>query len=192
MKKTLLILLLLFMSGAQEGVANMKKVVMIIAQNSFRDEELFQPKGILEKQGMEVKVASTTLSQVKGMMGAKVKPDILVRDINIRDFDAVVFVGGIGASQYWDDPIAHKLAQDGIAANRIVAAICIAPVTLARAGILKGKRATVFSSEAGQLRAAGAIYTARPVEKDGNIITAAGPFAAGEFGEELVKALEYK
>ncbi len=29
----------------------MKKAVMIIAQNEFREEELFQPKEIMEKPG---------------------------------------------------------------------------------------------------------------------------------------------
>ena len=195
MKKILLILLLvmsyglLVMSYAQEGVMNMKRAVMIIASGDFRDEELLEPKKVLERNGVEVKIASTTLNQVKGMLGAKVKPDLLITDIKIKDFDAIVFVGGSGASQYWDDPVAHKLAQEAADTNRIVGAICIAPVTLANAGILKGKRATVFSSETGQLKATGANYSGKAVEKDGNIITAEGPSAAREFGEELVKAL---
>lgn len=197
MKKILLILILLFTSYelhvtgyAQEEAVGMKKVVMIIAQDNFRDEELLQPKEILEKNGIEVKVASTTLRETKGMLGAKVKPDILVSNINVVDFDAIIFVGGAGASQYWDDPQAQRLASEALIGNRIVAAICIAPVTLAKAGILKGKRATVWSSEAGQLKAGGANYTGRSVEKDGNIITAAGPFAAREFGEELLQVLK--
>ncbi|MCX5701835.1 MAG: DJ-1/PfpI family protein [Candidatus Omnitrophica bacterium] len=174
---------------AQEGVVNMKRVVMIIAQNGFRDEELLLPKEILENAGIEVKVASITLAQAEGMLGAKVKPDILLSDINARDFDAVIFVGGMGASQYWNDAVSHALAEQALGADRIVAAICIAPVTLANAGILKGKRATVWPSEAEQLKAKGANYTGRPVEKDGNIITASGPAAASEFGEEVLKAL---
>lgn len=195
MRKTGLILILLFtvyylqFIAYSQGVANMKKVVMIIAQNGFRDEEFLQPKEILEREAVEIKVASTTLDFALGMLGVKVKPDILVSDINVRDFDAIVFVGGMGASQYWDDPVAWKLAQDAINADRIVAAICIAPVTLAKAGILKGKRATVWSSEAGELQAAGANYTGRMVERDGNIITGSGPSAAREFGEEILRAL---
>lgn len=168
----------------------MKKAVMIIAEDGFRDEELLQPKEILEKNGIEVKVASTTLKEAKGVLGVKVKPDILVSDIKINDFDAVIFIGGAGSSQYWDDPIAHRLAQDAVHKDKIVAAICIAPVTLAKAGILKGKRATVWSSEAGQLKSAGVDYTGEPVEKDGKVITAAGPFAAHEFGEKIVEALK--
>lgn len=195
MRKVLLVLFLLACGlqltvCAQEGVAGMKKAVMIIAQKDFRDEELLEPKAILEKNGIEVKVASTTLSEVKGVLGARVSPDILVGDVKIKDFDAVVFIGGAGSAQYWDDPTAHKLAQQALQANKIVAAICIAPVTLTRAGILKGKNATVWSSEAGQLKTAGAKYTGANVERDANIITAAGPFAAKEFGQELVKALK--
>ena len=170
----------------------MKRVVMIIAKNDFRDEELLEPKAILEKNGIEVKIASTSLNIAKGMLGARVTPDILVKDINVKDFQAIVFIGGAGASQYWDDPVAHKLAQEAFSQGRIVAAICIAPVTLANAGILTGKRATVWPDEAGQLNLLQANYTGRPVEKDGNIITAAGPFAAREFGEELVEVLQNK
>ena len=192
-----LTLLILFLVGAlqikgysQQGGQGMKSVVMIIASENFRDEELLQPQEVLERNGIKVKVASTTLQEVRGMLGAKVKPDILVQDIDVRDFAAVIFIGGIGASQYWDDPLAHALAQSALNNNKIVAAICIAPVTLAKAGILKGKQATVWSSESAQLKAGGANYTGRAVQKDGNIITAAGPFAAREFAEEISRALQ--
>jgi len=173
-----------------EGVAQMnKKAVMIIASSAFRDEELLETRAVLERNSVEVKVASTTLLPVKGMLQATVKPDMLVTDINLADFDALIFVGGTGATQYWDDPLAQRLSQEAINRNKIVAAICIAPVTLAKAGILKGKQATVWSSEANQLKAAGAKYTGRSVETDGNIVTASGPAAAGEFAEEIVRAL---
>jgi protease I len=174
---------------AQGGVAKMKRAAMIIPKEDFRDEELFQAKEILEKNGIEVKVASTTLETVKGMLGAKAKPDILITDIKADDFDAIIFVGGSGAEQYWDDPIALKLARDAFNSGRVVAAICIAPVTLARAGILNGKRATVSSYVAGELKSNGASYTGSLVEKDGKVITASGPTAAREFGNELAKAL---
>lgn len=197
MKKAILFFLILLTTYslqlkvyAQEGGIDMKnKVVMIIPADGYRDEELSQPKAILERSGVEVKIASTTLNEVKGMLGAMVLPDMLVSDIDAINFDAIIFIGGMGAQQYWNDPLAWQLAQNAFNNNRIVAAICIAPVTLANAGILKGKRATVFSSEAGLLSAKGANYTGRPVERDGNIITASGPTAADEFGNEIVRAL---
>jgi protease I len=175
---------------AQEGEV-MKKVVIVIAQDGFRDEELFQPKEILEKEKIQVKIASSSLKEARGMLGARVKPDILINDVNMQDFDGIIFIGGRGASQYWDNPFAHKLAQEAIALNKVVGALCIAPVTLAKAGILKGKKATVWPSEGGQLQAAGAIYTGRAVEEDGNIITADGPSSSTEFGQAVLRAIKY-
>lgn len=196
-KKIWLILILLFFScaivsltNAQEEVAKMKTAVFIIAEDSFRDEELLQPKEILENSGVEVKIASTSLDQARGTLGAMVEPDILVGDINVEDFDAVIFVGGAGSSQYWEDSVAHKIAQDTINQDKILAAICIAPVTLAKAGVLKGKQATVWQSEAGQLKAAGANYTGKSVQIDGKIITGSGPTAAKEFGRAILNALK--
>ncbi|MFA6217670.1 MAG: DJ-1/PfpI family protein [Candidatus Omnitrophota bacterium] len=167
----------------------MKKIVMVIGVNNYRDEELLQPREIFEKNGFTVSVASTSLEKSIGVLGAEVKPDLLVKDITASDFDAILFVGGQGATQYWNDPLAHKLAWDYLNANKIVAAICIAPVILAKAGILKGKRATVWSTEAGQILVKGAEYTKNNVEIDGNIITAAGPFAARQFAEAIIKAM---
>lgn len=166
-----------------------KKAVMVIAQNNFRDEELLKPKEVLEKNGVIVTVASSSLKESTGMLGAKVKPNILFTTINVADYDAVIFVGGSGASEYWENPTAHKIATDANNAKKIVGAICIAPVTLAKAGLLTNKKATTYSSTVNDIKSAGAKYTGADVERDGNIITASGPVAAQKFGEAIVKAL---
>jgi protease I len=167
-----------------------KKVVMIIAPQNFRDEELLQPKNILTEKGAEVKVASTSLETAKGMLGAEVKPDLLVSEIKPQDWDAIILVGGGGASEYWDDPSVHSMLNEAIKQNKIVGAICIAPVTLANAGILSGKKATVFASETQKLKDKGAECTGKDVERDGKIITASGPPAAKEFGNVIAQALK--
>ncbi len=53
-----------------------KKVLMIIAHENFRDEELLTPKQIFEKNGIKVTIASTDTTPAKGMLGAVVKPDV--------------------------------------------------------------------------------------------------------------------
>jgi protease I len=166
-----------------------KRVVMIIAPENFRDEELIEPQGILYDKGAEVKVASKSLETSKGMLGAQVKPDLLVSDIKAEDWDAIILVGGGGASVYWDDPLVHSMLKEAVRQNKIVGAICIAPVTLANAGILSGKKATVYSSETQKLADKGAECTGKDVQVDGNIITASGPAAAKEFGEAIARAL---
>jgi protease I len=165
------------------------KILMIIAAGNFRDEEFLEPKGIFEKQGAKVVIASTTLKKVKGMLGATVMPDILIEKAKVEDYQAIIFVGGTGASQYWNDPLAHKIVKEAIKQGKILGAICIAPVTLANAGVLEGKKATVFESDKAELKAKGALYTGLDVQIDGNIITADGPTSATKFGETIVRAL---
>ncbi len=175
-------------AAAQSG----KTAVMLIAQNGFQDDEFFRPKEVLEKNGVKVTVASSALTAAKGMNGGTFNPEVLHKDVDVKKFDAVIFIGGSGAAEYLDDPQAHMLAQEAAAENKIVGAICIAPRILANAGVLQGKKATVYPGEGEKLKAAGVNYTANPVEIDGTIITADGPDSAEQFGEEIVKALKYQ
>lgn len=166
-----------------------KRVLMIIAPKGFRDEELFHTKEELETRGNEVKIASLSRKEAIGMLGGRAAPDLTLDEVNVDEFDAVVFVGGVGSSIYFNNERAHEIAKKAYEQGKIVAAICIAPSTLANAGLLRGKRATSWSSEAGNLKNKGAIYTGKPVEKDGNIITAEGPHAAREFGRKIADSL---
>jgi len=167
----------------------MKKIVMIIAPENFRDEELSIPKSVFEGAGATVHVASTSLEQAKGKLGMKIKPDILVKDIRVENYDAVVFVGGTGALCYFNNKIAHDIAKNAYLKNKLICAICAASVILANAGVLEGKKATVFSSFEIDLKQKGAIYTGEPVQVDGNIVTANGAQSSGKFAREIIKLL---
>jgi protease I len=198
-------LLVLCGCGKQEGMAPTPpalqptgrpalagKVVMIIAHKEFRDEELTETRKVLERANQTIAVASSDLSPATGMLGMQAPVDLLVKDVKAADYDAVVFVGGSGAQEYWDDPTAQQLARDAVAQGKVLGAICFAPVTLANAGVLEGKQATVWRAEADRLKARGADYTGAKVQVDGDVITANGPEAAQEFGQALVKALAAK
>ncbi|MCG2676025.1 DJ-1/PfpI family protein [bacterium] len=169
-----------------------KKVLMIIASTNFRDEEYKEPREILEAQGAKVTVASSTLKGCRGMLGLYVQPDILLNQVKVKDYDGILFIGGSGASEYWDSKIAHEIAQEAVRQDKVLGAICIAPLTLANAGVLKGKRATVWPSEGIKIRNLGAQYIPSSVQVDGKIITADGPKSAKAFGEAIVKALSGK
>jgi len=169
-----------------------KKILMIIAPQNFRDEELLIPKALLEKEGYKVVIASNSLSPARGMLGAVVKPDLLLSQVKVEEYEAIVFVGGIGSQHYFHDQTAHKIAKEAIAKDKILAAICLAPRILAEAGVLKEKKATVWQTEAKALETKGARYTGKPVEIDGKIITGAGPQAAEEFAKSIIKLLKTK
>ena len=166
-----------------------KKVLMVIAPENFRDEEYSEPRAILETRGCAVTVASTRPGPAKGMLGMTVTPDTTLDKVAASDFDLVVFVGGYGAETYYNHPRAQAIATETIRSGRPVGAICVAPTILANAGLLAGKKATVWESQSKALIAGGARYTASHVERDGLVITADGPTSAGLFGEELARVL---
>jgi len=165
-----------------------KKVLMVIAPVDFRDEEYFETRKVLEDVGNKITVASSTGQPSKSMFGKLVKPDKTLYDVSSKDFDAVVFVGGSGASVYFKNQQALNLAKDFNKSGKLVAAICISPSILVNAGILNGKKATSFPSERDNINAVGT-YTGNAVEIDGKIITGNGPQAAKEFGKKIADAL---
>jgi len=174
---------------AEGMIISGKKVLMIIASRNFRDEEYLEPRKVLEDSGAKITVASSSLGISRGMLGSQVKPDILLDDVSVADYDAILFIGGIGASQFFNDPKAHSIAREAKDSGKVLAAICIAPATLANAGVLRAKRATSFFSVRSSLKRAGAVYTGKGVEVDGNIITSDGPGSAQEFGETILEKL---
>jgi len=166
-----------------------KKVLMVIAPRDFRDEEYFETRKILEDAGNKVTVVNSTGQPSKSMFGKIVKPDKNFFDVDTKDFDAIVFVGGMGTTAYFNNNRALTLAKEFNKSGKIIAAICIAPSILVNAGILNSKKATSFPSERNNINAVGT-YTGKLVEIDGKIITGSGPEATKEFGKKIAEALK--
>lgn len=164
-------------------------IVMVIAPSVFRDEEYDIPKRVLESRGATVTTASTAPGEAVGKLGMIAHPTMSVVDAASRTWDAVVFVGGAGASVFFDDSAAHDLARDALGHGSVLAAICVAPSTLARAGLLNGVRATAFPSQRADLEAHGARWTGESVTVDNTVITANGPEAAADFGQSIADML---
>lgn len=178
----------------KETKSSNKKIAMVVAFSNFRDEEYFIPKEIFEKVGIEVNTVSEKKGIAIGAGGGDTKVDLTLDELNVDEFDAIVFVGGPGAYKYIEEEKAHRIAKEAVEKGKILAAICIAPAILAKAGVLAGKNATVWSSVLDKspirlLKENGANYVDKNVVVDGKIITANGPHAAEEFGEKIVELL---
>lgn len=171
-----------------------KKIAMIVAFRDFRDEEYFIPRQIFEQAGGRVVTVSSLSGRAVGVQGGEAEVDLLLDDLKVDDFDAIVFVGGTGAAKYFEDERAHKIAREALEKDKLLAAICIAPAILAKAGVLEGKKATVWSGPMDKtsvkiLKENGAEYLKGPVVVDGRLITANGPAAAKEFAEKIIEGL---
>lgn len=178
-----------------EKLLQNKEVALIIAFRDFRDVEYFVVRDALLRAGAEISVASRERGIAVGVDGGEADVDLILNDLNVADYDIVVFIGGSGAAKYIDDQLCWQIALDTVKRNKVLGAICCAPAILAKAGVLKGKQATVWSSQMDKslvkiLKEAGAIYQDKEVVIDEKIITGNGPTASEKFAETLTKILK--
>ncbi len=152
------------------------------------DSEFDDTKKIFEQEGFEITVASKGVSKALGKLGSIVKVDIDIDKVEVKDYDAIIFIGGSGARIYFNDPVALVIAKEAVEQGKILAAICVSPAILGNAGVLQKKKATIFPSAVYLLRGK-AEYTGKAVEVDGNIITANGPRAAKAFAKKIVELI---
>jgi len=171
-----------------------KKILMVVAFKDFKDEEYFVTKEVLEKANFLIETTSNQKGIALGTEGGEAIITLLPSEVNPQNYEGIVFIGGSGMGKELENQEFQKLAQEFVKNDKIVTAICVAPALLAKSQILKGVKATVWSSALDKsfiqiLKANGAIYTDKPVVQDGKIITANGPDAASQFGETIVNQL---
>lgn len=176
-------------TSSDQGSSRIKRAALIIASGNFQEDELFQTKRVLDAAQIETVIAAPRTGIIRGAAGMPAEAGILVDQLNVNDFDAIIFVTGTGTAEYAGQPLITNIITDTVRKGKILGAIGIAPALLANAGVLDGIRATSFVSERAILIQGGAIYTGVPVERERNIITASGPQAAMDFGRAIANAL---
>jgi len=138
-------------------------------------------------------------SPLKATFGFSVIPDALLDEIDLNSFDALAFPGGFeGAGIYEDafDPRTLEVIRFFEANRKPVASVCVASLALGAAGIIKGRRATVYHQIGGkrkaQLEAFGAHFIDEAIVQDDGIISSTGPGTGVEVAFELLELLTRK
>ena len=168
-----------------------RTVLVYLPQQLFNEEEFEPALRRLSLAGVDTRLAASDSGIAVSMSQLVVRLDLTLRDANVADYAGLVLIGGSGAAAYWDDSLLQARCREFANSGKVVAAIGIAPVTLARAGALKGRQATVFRDRTtvDWLRQAGAKYSFNGVVADRNIITAASSEQARAFGQAIANAV---
>src|SRR5437762_6780248 len=105
-----------------------KTVLFIIASMGYNPIEYTVPKKILENAGFTVVTASNVLqTAVASHRKQKADVSITLNQADVKNFLAVVFIGGVGTLQSLDHMESYRVAQDTVDNRVILAAICRAP-----------------------------------------------------------------
>ena len=129
--------------------------LFVVPPQGFQDEELLMTKRALEQAGVQVIIGSTRTGSLTGMFNGMIRADLLLNQVNLDKFNAVVFIGGLGAIDYLNNRIILDLVRQAVARRKVLAASGTAPSILASAvrSKARGPRPT-FPSRAGSLWAA--------------------------------------
>lgn len=187
------------------------KKIAVIAADGFEEIELTGPVWYFKELGAQVDIVAPKYNPAPARYGLQypemakthimaiqylqpvgwIKFDRTADQIKVSEYDAVFIPGGAWNPdnlRYDKDVI--RFIQDFFKAGKLTAAICHAPVVLASANILKGKKLTGYWNIQTDLTNAGGIVSDVPVMVDGNLITSRHPIDVADFSRAVADWLQ--
>jgi 4-methyl-5(b-hydroxyethyl)-thiazole monophosphate biosynthesis len=165
----------------------MPKVVLVLA-DGFEEVEAMSIIDVLRRAELDTVIAGLHDGPIISTRKVKVLPDMVIDMVKVDDFDMIVLPGGQpGADNMHADERVIQLIKKFAQQNKLIGAICAAPIVLAKAGVLQGKHVTSFPSYRDRFESS--LYEEKTVVEDGNILTSRGPGTALAFALAIVERL---
>lgn len=163
-------------------------IAAVLMANGTEEMEAVITVDILRRAGISVLVTAVSGTPVKCSRSVIIVPDILIGELDISTIDALILPGGgQGTEAMKASPAVLDLVRKTHESGKLVCAVCAAPLVLHASGILRDKRFTCYPGVDRSISDGN--YTAKPVEKDGNIITGRGPGTSFLFALQIVETL---
>jgi protein deglycase len=168
----------------------MATILVVLAPGAEEIETVTVPD-VLVRAGQQVVIASTTeVPFVSGSRGIPLGAHTVLSLVRHQTFDLVYLPGGGGAAAiHRDDPRIQDLAAAQLAAGRLLAVICAAPIALVPRGLCRGRRLTSFPGVRSQVEPHCAAWLDQRVVVDGNLITSQSAGTALALGLELARLI---
>jgi protease I len=169
--------------------------ILILATDGYERAELRVPYDKLRTRGANVKIASIKDGSIKSWdktdWGDSVDVDLLARNVDVNQFDALVLPGGqINPDKLRVDNDAMRVVREFLSSGKVVAAICHAPWLLIEADALRGRQATSYWSIKTDVKNAGATWKDEKVVADDGIVTSRSPDDLEAFVSKIVEEVQ--
>lgn len=179
----------------------MKKVCLLLP-NGFEAVEASVFTDVIgwnkfEGDGTTDLITVGTREKLKCTWNFTVEPEMLIKDVNVDDFDALAIPGGFEEAGFYEDAYREDvldLIREFDKKGKIIASICVAALPIGRSGVLKGRPATTYNlsnrRRQNQLSEFGAkVIPSQPIVIHDNIITSYNPSTAFDVAFKLLELL---
>lgn len=165
-------------------------MVYVLLGSGFEEMEAITPVDLLRRAGIDVLTVAVGRQYVSGSHRIRVKADITLKEMNLTDMDMIVLPGGLGGvMSIMDSKRAMEAIRFAWDNGKYVAAICAAPMILAKLGISDGKHITCFPGMENHMGNV-TIHDDVPCVQDGKLITGASAGCAIPFAKKLIEVLK--
>ena len=182
------------------------KRVLLVAADGMEDMEIAAireisgwTKVVEGIEQVDVQIGAWDNS-VKLFHGTNIIPDLNMKDAKVDDYDAIAIPGGWPGTKFFDYTYSDEFAdflREANEKNKLIVALCFGILPVANSGILKGKKATIFTSNTplmceefkGKLIDMGVEFVETAIHHEGNIISNIGPSVAPEVAFQMVEKL---
>lgn len=163
----------------------MKKTFIILAEG-FEEIEAFTVVDVLRRLNITCDICALNNIEVTGSHGIKVVADKVLDEMNFGQYDAIILPGGMpGAKNLKSDTRVIDLVKEFYHADKLIAAICAAPIVLEEAKIICGKTLTSYPDYKAEFK--DSYYLEDVVVQDNHIITSRGPATALKFAFKIAE-----
>ena len=160
--------------------------VLMVAGDAAESLEVLYPYQRLQEEGYEVQIAAPSKKKLHFVVhdfepgydtytekpGYSWDADLTFKDVKPDDYVALVIPGGRAPEYIRNDPDLQKIIRHFFQQEKPVAQLCHAPLALAAAGVLKGRKSAAYPALAPDVAAAGAEFVDSGAVVDGHMVSA--------------------
>jgi protease I len=180
--------------------------VLMLTGDAAESLEVMYPYQRLKEEGYEVSIAAPSKKKLHFVVhdfepgydtytekpGYSWDADLAFRDVNPADYAALVIPGGRAPEYIRNNPDCQRIVRHFFDKEKPVAHLCHAPLVLAAAGVLKGRRTAAYPALEPDIQAAGATFVDAEVVIDGTMISARAWPDHPAWMREFIRLLQQK
>ncbi len=180
--------------------------VLILTGDAGEALEVMYPLQRMKEEGYGVDVAAPEKRKIQLVvhdfedgfdtytekLGYKLQVDLAFKDVDPSEYNALIIPGGRAPEYIRNNKDFIRIVRYFFEKNEPVAELCHAPLGLAAAGVLKGRKTAAYPALAPDVEMAGGIFVDGSAVVDGNMVSARAWPDHPQWMHEFIKMLREK